>query len=80
MTTPRYTMKVSGDFNVKIDNEEMRMFIMPTDRHAWYYPQGSKFRFKLKPGEYTEIFTVVFKDGNTSFIPKKYLKMEEYDN
>jgi hypothetical protein len=70
-------MKVVGGFNVKLDNEENRMFVMPIDKHQWYIPQYSKFRYRLREGQYTEILLTVYNDGLFALMPKTFVIQEK---
>ena len=66
-----------GNFDVVIDEKNQTVFIKPFDESVWFIPPGSKFKYKLDHNKFTQVLTVVFKDGLMGFFPNGYLYKEE---
>jgi hypothetical protein len=72
----RFEMRVAGGFNVKIDNELMKMFVMPVNNKQWYVPKNSMYKYKLRAHQFTELETVTLADGTDGLRPKTYIMKE----
>ena len=70
-------MLKTGDFDLKIDDENKRWFIKTDDETSWFEPVGSAFKYKIPLNQWIEVVVVHFKDGANVMMPIKWLHQEK---